>query len=256
LIDIPASDPTSSGIIDGYIAPAAGKTLRETTKEFVETLKANAIKHQGYAYWELLEKFVNDPHGLDRLKIYKKRFERDAVLPDRHNAHYRVRSNFAVMYAAAALAIDYEILPWKTAPTFRAIEKCMRLALAALATGAKELPATLSAVDAHHVGRTLKELIAKAELVVVKPKQKVTEEQACTRQKADGFKINGEIYVKPDRFKSWIPTKRQRNALKEQKIVLTEREDTATVERKIGGIKGKPRYYAIDVRALRRLASE
>jgi putative DNA primase/helicase len=86
LIDIPASDPTSSGIIDGYIAPAAGKTLRETTKEFVETLKANAIKHQGYAYWELLEKFVNDPHGLDRLKIYKKRFERDAVLPDRHNA--------------------------------------------------------------------------------------------------------------------------------------------------------------------------
>jgi len=99
-------------------------------------------------------------------------------------------------------------------------------------------------------------LIAKAELVVVKPKQKVTEEQACTRQKADGFKINGEIHVKPDRFKSWIPTKRQRNALKEQKIILTEREDTATVERKIGGIKGKPRYYAIDVRALRRLASE
>ena len=30
----------------------------------------------------------------------------------------------------------------------------------------------------------------------------------------------------------------------------------ATVERKIGGIKGKLRYYAIDVRALRRLASE
>ena len=38
--------------------------------------------------------------------------------------------------------------------------------------------------------------------------------------------------------------------LKEQKVILTEREDTATVERKIGGIKGKPRYYAIDVRAL------
>ena len=35
--------------------------------------------------------------------------------PTAHNAHYRVRTNFAVMYAAAALAIDYEILPWKIA---------------------------------------------------------------------------------------------------------------------------------------------
>jgi hypothetical protein len=93
-------------------------------------------------------------------------------------------------------------------------------------------------------------------LVVVKPKQKVSEEQARARQKADGFKIKGEIYVKPDRFKRWIPTQPDRIALKQQNVILTERDDTATIERKIGGIKGKPRYYAIDVRALHRLASE
>ena len=167
-----------------------------------------------------------------------------------------MRTNFAVIYAAAALAIDYEILPWEKRPTFRAIEKCMRLALATLATGAKETAGTAPAVDPHHICRNLKERIAEAELVVVKPKQKVTEEQAHARQKADGFKINGEIYVKPDRFKRWIPTQSERTALKERKVILTEREDTATVERKIGGIKGKPRYYAVDIRALRRLASE
>ena len=71
-----------------------------------------------------------------------------------------------------------------------------------------------------------------------------------------GSEIDSEIYVKPERFKRWIPTQPERNALKEQKVILTEREDTATVERKIGGIKGKPRYYAIDVRALSQLASE
>ena len=256
LIDIPASDPTSSGIFDGNIVPAAGKTLRETTKELVETLKANAIKHQGYAFRELLEKYVNDPNGLEHLRTYKEQFERDAVLPDKHNAHYRVRSNFGLMYAAAASAIDYGILPWKKRPTFRAIEKCMRLALATLTTGAKEPAATAPAVNPHHVGRTLKEQLAQAELVVVKPKQRVTEEQAHARQKADGFKIDGEIYVKPDCFKRWIPTQPERNALKEQKVILTERDDTATVERKIGGIKGKPRYYAIDVHALRQLAPE
>ncbi len=177
--------------------------------------------------------------------------ERDAVLPDRHNAHYRVRSNFAVLYAAAALAIDYEILPWKKTPTFRAIEKCMRLALATLATGTKEPAATAPAVDAHHLGRALKGRLAKAELVVVKPKQKVTEEQARARRKADGFKINGEIYVEPDRFKRWFPSQPERTSLKEQKVILAGREDTATIEKKIGGIEGKPRYYAIDVRALR-----
>ena len=255
-MDIPASDPNSPGIFDGNIEPAPDKTLRETTKELVETLKVNAIKHQGYAYRELQERYVNDPHGLRRLKTYKEQFERDAVLPEAHNAYYRVRTNFAVMYAAAALAIDYEILPWKKRPTFRAIEKCMRLALATLATGAKETAATAPAVDPHHICRNLKERIAEAELVVVKPKQKVTEAQACARQKADGFKINGQIYVKPDRFKRWVQTHSERAALKEKKVILTEREDTATVERKIGGIKGKPRYYAVDIRALRRLASE
>ena len=255
-MDIPASDPNSPGIFDGNIEPAPDKTLRETTKELVETLKVNAIKHQGYAYRELQERYVNDPHGLERLKTYKEQFERDAVLPEAHNAYYRVRTNFAVMYAAAALAIDYKILPWKKRPTFRAIEKCMRLALATLATAAKEPAAAVPTIDTHRLARTLKDALAEADLLIVKPKQKVTEKQACARQKADGFKINGEIYAKPDRFKRWVPAHTERAVLKEQKVILTERDDTATVERKIGGIEGKPRYYAIDIRALHRLASE
>jgi hypothetical protein len=83
----------------------------------------------------------------------------------------------------------------------------------------------------------------------------VTTKQACAHQKADGFKINGEIYIKPKRFKRWIPSQPERNALKERKVIITDREDTATVEKKIGEIKGKPRYYAIAIRTLRRLAS-
>jgi uncharacterized protein (DUF927 family) len=239
-IDIPASDPNSAGVFDGNVKPAPGKTLRETTKELVDTLKVNAIKNQGYAFRELMEKYVNDPHGLERLRTYKEQFERDAVLPDSHNAHHRVRSNFAVMYAAAALSIDYEILPWKELPTFRAIEKCMRLALATLATGAKEPATTAPAVDPRHICRILKERIAEAELVVVTPKQKVTDGQARARQKADGFKINGEIYVKPERFKRWIPSQPERNALKEQKVILTERDDTATIEKKSAVSRASP----------------
>ena len=187
-----------------------------------------------------MERYTNDPHGLEHLRTYKEQFERDAVLPDAHNAYYRVRSNFAGMYAAAALAIDYKILPWEKRPTFRAIEKCMRLALTTLATGAKEPAAAMPAIDTRNLGRTLMKRIAEAELVTVKPKQKVTEAQARARQKADGFKINSEIYVKPDRFKRWIPTHPERAALKEQKVILTEREDTATVEGKSAESRASP----------------
>ena len=170
-IDIPASDPDSSGIFDKDIRPAPGTTLRETTKELVETLRVNAIRHQGHAFRALLEKYVNDPHGLEQVRTYKEQFERDAVLSDGHNAHYRVRSNFAVMYAAAALAIDYEILPWKKEPTFRAIEKCMRLALASMQTGQSQEASTPLAVDVHHLGKTLQKQLARAKLLPVKPKK-------------------------------------------------------------------------------------
>jgi hypothetical protein len=111
-------------------------------------------------------------------------------------------------------------------------------------------------VDPHHLTKTLQEQLARAQIVRVRPRQKVTKKQACARQNADGFKIDGKIYVKPDRFKRWISTQPERNVLKEHKIIITERTDTATVEKKIGGIKGKPRYYAINVRTLRRLASQ
>ena len=71
----------------------------------------------------------------------------------------------------------------------------MRLALAELTTGPKETAAAMPAIGTRHLGRTLMKRIAEAELVTVKPKQKVTEAQARVRQKADGFKIDGEIYV-------------------------------------------------------------
>jgi hypothetical protein len=52
-----------------------------------------------------------------------------------------------------------------------------------------------------------------------------------------------------------FPAPPQRNALKERKVIVAGRKDTATVEKKIGGIQGKPRYYAIDLRALHLAAS-
>ena len=255
LIDVPASEPGTSGIFDGTMANIDGKTLRETTKELVDELKANAIKYQGHAIRALLKKYVRDSNGLKSLKQYMDKFEAKATIPDSHNAHLRVRHNFAVIFAAAALAIDYGILPWRKKPTFLAIKKCMLLALATLETGAAPANPSIPVVNAHRLCKMLKEHLAGANLVRVEVKQKVSEEQTRERQRADGFIINGEIYLKPDHLKRWVPAPSERGVLKEREIIRTERDDTATVERKIGGIEGKPRYYAINVHTLDLLAA-
>jgi hypothetical protein len=64
-------------------------------------------------------------------------------------------------------------------------------------------------------------------LALVTPKQKVTDEQARARQKADGFEINGETYIKPDRFKRWVPTYRERAVLKSGMIQRPWRGNSA-----------------------------
>jgi hypothetical protein len=251
-IDIPASEPGSLGIFDEFIKPAKGRTDRETTKDLVENLRADAIKYQGHALCALMEAFMKDPHGLETLQRYKRDFEERAVVAGTHNAQYRIRSNFALFYAAAALAIDYGVLPWRKGGTYQAIVKCMRLALTEIETGSSASAPEPTTPDIQQVSKHLKSQLDFANVVEVKPKEKVNEEQVRDRQLADGFRINGEIFVKPDRFKSWIPGKAERDLLKVNQLLRAERDDTLTVERKIAGISGKPRYYVVDLAALGR----
>jgi hypothetical protein len=47
----------------------------------------------------------------------------------------RIRSNFALIWVAAAMAIDSGVLPWTKAPTFNVVEKCLRKALEVIEAG-------------------------------------------------------------------------------------------------------------------------
>jgi hypothetical protein len=75
----------------------------------------------------------------------------------------------------------------------------------------------------------------------------VSDEEVVSRQRADGFIINGVTYVKQDRLKAWFPDKSVRMALRKTGIFQTTRPDTSTVDKTIIGIKGKPRYYVLRV---------
>jgi hypothetical protein len=68
------------------------------------------------------------------LRKYMRVFETQSPVLADHRAFYRIRTSFAVLYAAAALTIDYNILPWKKKTTLKAIRKCMKPAFDVLHT--------------------------------------------------------------------------------------------------------------------------
>jgi hypothetical protein len=251
-MDIPASEPGSQGIFDGELKPKKGKSLLKTAKAIVDDTLALAILNQGYVLPAFLDRLVKDKNWEATVRRYKEQFESEVKAPD-ERAIYRIRSNFAVIWAAAALAIDYNLLPWNKRGTLRAIEKCFRRCVAALASPPPIDPIKARASNSANLLRTFKEKLDQCDLRSVQQRKKASKAEATARQKADGFIIDGVTYIKNDRVDGWFPSSQDRSTLREAGIFRTKRKDTPTVDKKISGIEGKPRYYAINGDALDRL---
>ena len=249
LIDVPASEPGSLGVFDGRIEPADAGTPLEVTKALADKLAASARRYQGHAFVAFLDKLIRDDGWQGKVTTYKSQFEFAVKAPSSTAAVYRIQSNFAIIWAAGALAIDYGVLPWKKSQLRKAVEKCFRRVLSVLQTPE---PAKAARSDETTAEDLLKEKLRQCQLCTITPRKKVSNEEVVSRQKADGFIVADVIYVKQDRLKAWFPDKSTRKALRQTGIFLTTRSDTPTVEKKIAGIKGKPRYYAVKAGALER----
>jgi hypothetical protein len=249
-IDVRATEPGSLGIFDGHVAPQSGQTADETAKEIIERLRANARKHQGHVYLEFWQKYQRDPSAaLAAIRRYKQEFERKMKAAGPTNI-LRIRSNFAVIWAAGALAIDYGVLPWKKKVTFLAIEKCFRSALKTLAVSKKPLSAD------RRVARALRKRLRRAHLVTLRARTAHTQQQIAKHRNADGFVIGKELLINARRLNHWLPNRSDRLILAHRKILRTARSDTLTIEKTIPGIKGKPRYYVFRRTALESYLSE
>ena len=230
------------------------RSLTRSPKAIVERTLALAILNQGYVLPAFLDQLMKDKDWEATVRRYKAKFEFEVKTPD-DRAIYRIRSNFAIIWAAAALAIDYELLPWKKRGTLRAIEKCFRRCVAALASPP---PKTIEsqASDTANVFRTFNEKLGQCDLRSIQQRKKASKDELIARQKADGFIIDGVMYVKNDRVEGWFPSSHDRSTLREASIFRFQRKDTPTVVKKIIGIQGKPRYYAINVEPLDHLDSK
>ena len=251
LTDVPASEPGSQGVFDGKIRIDNGRVPLEITKALADRLAVSCIQYQGHALVAFLHKLTSDEGWEAKVGAYKARFETEVKAPN-STAVYRICSNFAVIWGAGALAIDYGVWPGKKPRLRKAVEKCFHRAI-----GALQSPEAVEAgTSAHNASddpvKKLKEKLDQGKLSLITPRKKVSEGEVAARKEADGFVIDGVTYIKQDRLKAWFPDTANRMALRQTGIFQSTRSDTPTVAKKLAGIPGKPRYYAIKASALQR----
>jgi hypothetical protein len=242
-IDVPAMEPGGLDIFDG-LQLSAGDDRTKIGQRLVNELRREAIRNQGFAMDAFQKRLAPDlAAAVEKAKAHMEHFESHVSTPLVTGADRRIATNFAVIYAGTALAIEYDILPWKKKPTLAAIAKCMA---AAFATIRNPSPPPSQKVEARSIGTVaaaLKDDLDRLTLILVKKGKPCSDEEAIRRQKADGFRIGRKIFVKP---RSWKSTDADKQLLITHKILETQRSDVATIDRKIIGVPGKHRYYVIN----------
>ena len=112
MINVRACESDKGDIFDGPNADdRVGLTLEERI-QFVEKQEKLTLDIQGEAFRAYLAKRFADKHAEEMLKKYMDQFFEAAALPEQFRWLGRIRRFFALVYASAAQAIDYGVLPW------------------------------------------------------------------------------------------------------------------------------------------------
>jgi hypothetical protein len=138
MVDVPACVSDMQDIFDGERAHAkVGETVEQRCL-FVEDQERLTRKYQGEALREYLAKRACDKTAKATLKRHMKEYTDRAPLPGQQRWLGRIQRLFAAVYAGAAQAIDYGILPWRKKATLAAIRTCMADAMEKLMANATE----------------------------------------------------------------------------------------------------------------------
>lgn len=251
-IDVPVVEPGRVGVFDGVEVPS-DRDHGEFGRILADNLRRDAVTNQGFAMDAFLKRLMRDPDAaLSRTKHHMSQFTAKISLRLETGPDQRIGANFSLIYAAAALGIEYRILPWKKKATRVAIEKCMASALATIRSSPPPVHHALAAPTIKAAASRLSDLLDGLTLVPVKKGEPCSENEAHRRQQADGFRVAQKTLVKPQ---AWKAGEADKALLIEHQILQTQRSDVATLDRKIIGIPGKRRYYVIDEEKLAVLAA-
>jgi hypothetical protein len=266
MIDVPACVSDRNDIFDGPNAHKhVGKTLEQRAR-FVENQERLTLKYQGKAYRAYLTRLAMDKSARDTLKNYMAEFREAAPLPVQVRWLARIRRNFEAVYAGAALAIDYDVLPWRKKSTLAAIRACMMDAMAQLAVNFDGLALAIAATPKPDgvLLAEFKDLVAKAKIVRI-DRQKRKKGSLTALQEADGI-IRSTKNGKAERLllsktlKRWFPHSATRKRLVARLRSLRvfgkgRRPDTSTRQIFIAELGRKVPYYALSRMRLRSISA-
>jgi hypothetical protein len=261
MINVRACVSEMDDVFDG---PDACETIGKTVEErrlSVKRSEGNAQKDQGEAFRAYLVKRAADKGAKSALDAYMADYTEKAPLPDQQRWLGRIQQYFALIYAGAAQAIDYGILPWAKTGTLRAIKSCMDDAMEQLVEAAD---------DGSNAGRLpsdeallteFQRLAKNAEFVQLDGNRKSDRRMAARLKKADGI-IRPAGQGKVERllfgsaFDAWFPdvtARRRLTALLRSHAIFKEgrRSDTATRQIHIAEMGGKIPCYAMSSKRLR-----
>jgi Domain of unknown function (DUF927) len=264
MIDVPACVSKNNDIFDGQNADAhVGSTLEERV-QFVEKHEKWSLDYQGEALRAYLSKRCADERAEETLKDYMDRFLEAAPLPRQFRWLGRIRRLFAVVYASAAQAIDYGVLPWSKKATRDAIIACMIDAMDQLAANFSDSPD--SGAERANSEETLvaefKRRVEDAKFVRIERNSREPHSMAKRLKKADGFIQTtrpGRVrcLLRSKTLEAWFPNVTARKhlgaVLRSRGILKAgRRADTNTRQIYVAPLKKRVSCYAL----LRRRMSE
>ena len=261
MIDIPACCSDMDDVFDGARShKGVGKTVEERVR-FVERQESLTLKYQGVAFCEYLTKLTTDPLVTATLRKYMQQFREATPLPYQVPWLARIRRDFEITYASAALAIDYGILPWGRKSTLTAIKRCMRDAMTRLLANLEPTSTNDAAPADEALLTKFRSLIDAAVFVSIDPKKRRKKALVARLERADGVKRrNRSAKLEPlllsKTFDKWFPEVSQRKRL--ARLLLARRafksgrrKDTSTRQVFIAELGGKISCYAMSRKWLR-----
>jgi len=254
MINVRACVSDKGDIFDGPNADAGvGSTLKERL-QFVEKQEKLTQEYQGEALRAYLAKRCADKRAEATLKSYMDQFVEAASLPDQFRWLGRIRRLFAVVYASAAQAIDYGVLPWSKKATLKAISACMTDAMDQLTANFSNSSDGGSRSDDALVAE-FKHRVEDAKFVRIERNSRKPHSVAKRLKKADGFVQTtrpGRVrhLLRSKALAKWFPdvtTRKHLSAVLRSRRILKagRRADTSTRQIHIAPLKKRISCYVL-----------
>ena len=161
LIDVAAFEAFGEGIFDGKLSIKRNQTASQFANQLVNQIRVDAFDNQGSVGHAFLSRFTKDKSGIRKVKRAIREFEEKPRVEIRDRFDRRVMRNFALIFAASSLAIEYQIIPWNGRATRKAIDKCLASALGTFHN------ASTSTITTHSAVNQLTDLLSKLTIAAV-----------------------------------------------------------------------------------------